>query len=232
MDPELAKNLKNCKVKKSLIESTLKLPKNSLSGMINGTRPTPKKTEEKLQTFINELLFETAAEAILNSTETPIPNGVIITGPIVDMVKNPLDLVSVPTQDTGPHRLKFPEPEPVKKHTRISSNSDKIIDNGNGTFSITDPELAKAFSESRLNAANSTVPKWHKLIEDYCGIAGITPEELIEQHAMKGAKKTMIEVPKEEKPKIQVQQKGDYNPKNHPKYIKLHGAQKEEKSPE
>lgn len=194
MDSELSKNLKSCKVKKSVIERLLDLPKNSLSGMINGTRPTPKTTEEKLQNFINELLFKTAAEAILNSTETPIPNGVIITGPIVDMVKNPLDLVSTPTDDTGPHRLKFPD------------------------------DISKFPGIVKLN----TPEPWVKKIEDYCGIAGITPEELIEQHAMRGAKKTMIEVPKEEKKKDPIQVKGKYDPFKNPKFMKLHGQQKEE----
>jgi len=184
MDPELSKNLTNCGIKKSVIESTLKLPKNSLSGMINGTRPTPKKTEEKLQKFIDDLLIETVKEAAKNSTETSIPNGAIITGPIVDMVKNPLDLVSEPRDGIGPKSFHFPEnsteAEMAKNHPSYNQdNRPKIQDE-------------PVFKAPR---------PWIKKIEDYCGIAGITPEELIEQHAIKSSKITIINTPKEEKNK-------------------------------
>jgi hypothetical protein len=52
MDALLSKKLKEHHWPKANIEKTLGMPKNSLSGMINGTRPTPKKWEEKLCKFV------------------------------------------------------------------------------------------------------------------------------------------------------------------------------------
>ena len=62
MDQELSKKLNECGVKKSEIEKILNMPKNSLSGMIHDTRPTPGKWAKKLQEFVeseNFLTFNT-----------------------------------------------------------------------------------------------------------------------------------------------------------------------------
>lgn len=53
MKPELIEKIKNCGVKKSVIEDDLKMPKNSLSGMMNGSRPTPEKWEVKLEAYFS-----------------------------------------------------------------------------------------------------------------------------------------------------------------------------------
>lgn len=56
MDKQLSKKLKDCGIKKSKIETLLEMPKNSLAGMMNGTRPTPDKWVKKLQTFLGDLI--------------------------------------------------------------------------------------------------------------------------------------------------------------------------------
>lgn len=55
MDEQLSKKLSDCGVKKSRIETLLKMPKNSLAGMMNGTRPTPEKWHDKLWQYIHTL---------------------------------------------------------------------------------------------------------------------------------------------------------------------------------
>lgn len=54
MNQELSKKLNDCGVKKAQIETLLKMPKNSLAGMMNGTRPTPNKWAKKLETFVGD----------------------------------------------------------------------------------------------------------------------------------------------------------------------------------
>jgi hypothetical protein len=55
MEERLYKKLSACGVKKSQIETILKMPKNSLAGMMNGTRVTPEKWHDKLWHYIHTL---------------------------------------------------------------------------------------------------------------------------------------------------------------------------------
>ena len=50
MSPELIEKIRKSNFTRSELESALNMPKNSLAGMMNGSRPTPKKWE----TIINE----------------------------------------------------------------------------------------------------------------------------------------------------------------------------------
>lgn len=56
MDDTLSKRLKECGWPKKDIEITIKMPANSLSGMINGSRPTPVKWAVKLKAFLDNLI--------------------------------------------------------------------------------------------------------------------------------------------------------------------------------
>lgn len=61
MNNELVEKLKNCGTKKSEIEKQLGMPKNSLSGMLSGAKPIPKRWEEKLQDFLDGKIEESPA---------------------------------------------------------------------------------------------------------------------------------------------------------------------------
>jgi hypothetical protein len=50
---ELVKLINECGVKKSQIEAELNMPKNSLSGMLSGSRPIPSKWVEALTGYVN-----------------------------------------------------------------------------------------------------------------------------------------------------------------------------------
>jgi hypothetical protein len=52
---ELVKLINECGVKKSQIEAELGMPKNSLSGMLSGSRPIPSKWVEALTGYIDKL---------------------------------------------------------------------------------------------------------------------------------------------------------------------------------
>lgn len=52
MKNELVEKLNSCGVSKSEIERQLGMPKNSLSGMLKGSKEIPKKWEDKLQEFL------------------------------------------------------------------------------------------------------------------------------------------------------------------------------------
>lgn len=56
MDETLSKRLKECGWPRKDIEITLKMPANSLSGMINGSRATPIKWAVKLKVFVDNLV--------------------------------------------------------------------------------------------------------------------------------------------------------------------------------
>jgi len=113
---ELATRINACGVKKSQIELDIKMPKNSLSGMLAGKKPMPEKWVKKLENYLQEKMVSWPGEKLS-------------------------DL-------------------PKKEITEITFNGPQIL------------------------------PDWAKKIEEYCGIAGITPKELIEQHSKKAIKPT------------------------------------------
>lgn len=108
---ELATRINACGVKKSQIELDIKMPKNSLSGMLAGKKPMPEKWVKKLENYLQEKVVSWPGDKLSNL--------------------------------------------PKKEITEITFNGPQIL------------------------------PDWAKKIEEYCGIAGITPEELIEQHKAK-----------------------------------------------
>lgn len=83
MENELVEKLKSCGVKKSEIEKQLGMPKNSLSGMLTGSKEIPKKWAEKLQQFLDgtfEVPTTVEAPLIVVEKETPLTNikGVVL----------------------------------------------------------------------------------------------------------------------------------------------------------
>jgi len=119
---ELATRINACGVKKSQIELDIKMPKNSLSGMLAGKKPMPEKWVKKLENYLQEKVVSWPG------------------GKLSDL--------------------------PKKEITEITFNGPQIL------------------------------PDWAKKIEEYCGIAGITPKELIEQHSKKAIKSTNLDTEK------------------------------------
>lgn len=83
MKNELVEKLNSCGVSKSEIERQLGMPKNSLSGMLKGSKEIPKKWEDKLQAFLDCKLEPTKKE----DTETPF----VSTMPLISTEQKPIE---------------------------------------------------------------------------------------------------------------------------------------------
>lgn len=84
MEPELAKKINESGIRKSTIELELDMPKNSLSGMINGTRPTPPKWETLISEYMNNQKMQVGStSAIPNEPGFTLSNKEAETSPFV-----------------------------------------------------------------------------------------------------------------------------------------------------
>ena len=117
---ELIKGLTECGVKKKEIEEKLGMPKNSLSGMISGSKPIPEKWFVLLEGFLSGNLPETVSE-VLPKVEEPVNFGII---PRTE------EVVLIPEEMPNSH-IKVPEKTVFGKATfkELLTEFNLLIDN-------------------------------------------------------------------------------------------------------